>query len=126
MVSRVCRFCGAEFVAPLRGRAKVFCSGACRVAGHRARVAFASVAQETETPAPLRSLTEAALIVHADQELIEHGAEVLRMVRELEAVEAEQIAEAEATGRSVWRYIGEDEDDLREAAQAFEVWAQWG
>jgi hypothetical protein len=74
----------------------------------------------------LRSLTEAALIVHADQELIEHGAEVLRKVRELEAVEAQVIAEGVATGRSVWRYIGEDEDDLREAAQAFEVWAQWG
>ena len=124
-MNRKCRFCKAEFFAPLRGRAKVFCSGACRTASHRYRVAFASVPQETETPAPLRSLTEAALIVHAEVELMEHAGEVLKKVRELDAVEAEQIAQAVATSSSVWRYVDEGEDDLRDAAQAFELWADW-
>ena len=103
----------------------MFCSGKCRTAAHRYRVALVPAVEETETPAPLRNGWEASVILDADQQLIEHAAEVLRKVRALDAVEAEQIATAVATSSSVWRYVDEGEDDLREAAQAFELWADW-
>jgi hypothetical protein len=95
------------------------------VAAHRAKVAFASVVQETETPAPLRHIGDASTLVHADLELLEHAAEVRRKVRALDAVEEAQMVEAEQTGRAVWRYVDENEKDLREADQAYQVWADW-
>ena len=86
--------------------------------------------QETDEAAPLRSLSEAEALLDADLQLLEHGSEIFRQISELEKIEEEQMAEAEQTGRAVWRYQSEDEEGLREAGQAFrkfsDVWLEWG
>ncbi len=57
------------------------------------------------------------------------GRQVLDAPAEIARVESEQMLEAERTGRTVWRYPTNDEDEIRETAQAYrrytDVWADW-
>lgn len=126
---RHCSLCREPFPVSVRGRPKVFCSGRCRNAAYRLRLLVTVPRQETDEEAPLRSLSEAEALLNADEQLLEHGLEIFRQIDELDKIEEKQMAEAESSGRTVWRYQSEDEDGLREAGQAFtkysELWAYW-
>ena len=132
-MSRLCAHCATPFEASLRGRPRRYCSRACQQAAHRVRVLARGRIEIPEEPiSPVRTIGDAHTLLLSEAELLEHGAEVLRRVTEVERVEAEQMAEAERTGRTVWRYIDEEENDLRESAQAFrefhrpiEVWVDF-
>jgi len=60
------------------------------------------------------------------------GRQVLDAPSEIAHVESEQMLEAEHTGRTVWRYEADDEDEIRETAQVYrrftsspDLWANW-
>ncbi len=129
---RLCAFCREPFPVSVRarGRTRVYCSSRCRTAAYRLRVLVAVPRQETDEAAPLRSFSEAEALLDADLQLLEHGAEIFRQIDELDRIEEKQMAEAESSGRAVWRYQSDDEEGLREAGQAFrkfsdDVWVDW-